>query len=213
MQAVAGRGLRLDSAHRASVPPELAARRDGAAKAGALGDEAPRKGLPRLLLRSIPRRSRQRAAFGMRRKTARSWGRNARAPGLDGSMLRLCSQRCAARRSSSPRLAKPEMPRAARAAEQTNGESRKPGRGKRGGPRCEVNQTPRLFGNPPLERRAEVATGEATGPLAECKKKNSAESPRNEKRRPRASFVRTTQKAARNTWPAADYEFVPRIPH
>ena len=94
---------------------------------------AQKKGLPRLLRRVFLRRSRQRAASGMRRKTAQSWGRNARAPGLDGPMLRSCSQRCAARKSSSPRLAKPEMPRAARAAKQTNGEHRKPGRGKRGG--------------------------------------------------------------------------------
>ena len=40
---MAGRGLRLDSAHRAPVAPELAARRDGAAEAGALGNEAPKK--------------------------------------------------------------------------------------------------------------------------------------------------------------------------
>ena len=100
-QDVAGRGLQLDSAHRAPVAPELAARRHGAAKDGALGNGRKGRlqtrrpdGLPRLLLRSIPRRSekkrtpepttgrfqnaaKNRAELGQERAGARLGGSNA----------------------------------------------------------------------------------------------------------------------------------------
>ena len=101
---------------------------------------------------------------------AESGRERARGPAQEGLTPPLRPRPCAERRSSSSPISKPEIPRAARAEKRTRGGLCRPGRGTRHGLRFEVSQTPRLSGKRPLGRRGEVAAGEEPGRPEEYQK-------------------------------------------
>ena len=182
---MAGRGLRVRSAHPPLVAPAFSrpastaqpSKRQVAKEAeGPVPDETPGRDAanPHSRYPAPGRKWTPEPTTGREQKSAKNragLGRErARGPAQEGLTPPLRPRPCAERRSSSSPISKPEIPRAARAEKRTRGALCRPGRGRRNGLRFEVSQTPRLSGKRPLERRGGVAAGEEPGRPAEYQK-------------------------------------------